>query len=103
MKVITQKPRKRQLIVAWSGGLLNALLWARLVARLWAARPENLAIQLLYALTTPLIKPFQRLDAHQPRFGAVLELSTLALISGLLLLSYLTWWFLQPNQQISNA
>jgi len=103
MRVTAQRPRKRQLSVAWSGGLLNALLGARLIARLWAARPDNLAIQLLYTLTTPLIKPFQRLDAHQPRFGAVLELSTLALLSSLLLISYLTWWFLQPKQQISDA
>jgi len=103
MRVTAQRPRKRQLIVAWSGGLLNALLLARLIARLCAARPDNLAIQLLYTLTTPLVKPFQRLDAHQPRFGAVLELSTLALLSGLLLISYLTWWFLQPKQQISDA
>ena len=59
-------------------GALEALLLARLVLRLFAARPENAAFAALYALTAPFRMPLAALDAGQPRFGAVLELSTLA-------------------------
>lgn len=60
-------------------GAVEALLLARLVLRLFAARPDNPAFSTLFALTWPLVAPFAALDAGQPKFGAVLELSTLAL------------------------
>jgi hypothetical protein len=65
-------------IVAYILGAAEALLLARLVLHLVAARPDNPAIAALYAITTPPA-PLARLDAGQPRFGATLELSTLAL------------------------
>lgn len=52
---------------------------ARLVLRLFAARPDNPAIAVLLRITEPLIVPLAFLDAGQPRFGAVLECSSLAL------------------------
>jgi uncharacterized protein YggT (Ycf19 family) len=60
-------------------GVLEALLLARLLARLLAARIENPAIAALYRLSDPLIMPLAALDAGQPRFGSILELSTLVL------------------------
>lgn len=59
-------------------GALEALLLARLVLRMLAARPENPVFAALFAVTAPLRAPLALLDAGQPRFGAVLELSTLA-------------------------
>ena len=66
-------------IIAYIMGGLTALLLARLVLRLFAARPDNPIFAALFAITTPL-RAFAALDAGQPRFGAVLEFSTLALI-----------------------
>lgn len=67
-------------------GVLEGALLVRLVASLLAARPDNRAIELVLALTTPLIGPFRALDqiTGQPQFGARLELSS---ISAMLLLS----------------
>jgi uncharacterized protein YggT (Ycf19 family) len=79
-----------QLIVLLTG-VLEALLLARLVARLLAARPDNLFIEALYRVTQPLVLPLQALDAQQPRFGAVLELSTLVLVVVVPLLGYGLW------------
>lgn len=61
-------------------GAVEGLLLARLVALLFAARPDNWVFDALFALTTPLVWPWQSLDrwAGQPRFGARLELATLA-------------------------
>jgi hypothetical protein len=60
-------------------GVLEGLLVARLMALLFAARPDNPAIGLLLAITTPLTAPFRAIDqlAQQPQFGARLELATL--------------------------
>lgn len=66
-------------IFAYGLGGIEALLLARLVLRLLAARPDNPSIQLVLGITAPLIAPLAGLDTAQPRFGAVLELSTLAL------------------------
>lgn len=60
-------------------GAVEALLLARLVLRLFAARPDNPFVAGLLGLTQPLVAPLAALDAAQPRFGAALELSTLAL------------------------
>ncbi len=79
-----------RLIISLTGGC-QMLLLARLLARLLAARPDNPAIQVLYALTDPLVLPLRSLDAQQPRFGSLLEFSTLALLVILPVLGYLLW------------
>jgi uncharacterized protein YggT (Ycf19 family) len=78
-------------------GMVVMLLLARLVARLLAARPTNPTISLLYAITEPLRLPLRFLDAQQPRFGATLEFSTLALIGLLLVLGYILWRLSLPR------
>jgi hypothetical protein len=75
-------------IVAYVLGAIEALLLARLVLRLMAARPDNPAIAALYWMTTPP-SPLAALDAGQPRFGATLELSTLALFVLILIVGLL--------------
>src|SRR5688500_2180887 len=65
-------------IIAYMLGGITAILLVRLVLRLVAARPENPLIAALLAITTP--HALAALDVGQPRFGAVLEFSTLALI-----------------------
>ncbi|MEI7644340.1 MAG: YggT family protein [Chloroflexales bacterium] len=72
--------RARRLVPAlvWVAGAAEALLLARLLARLLAARPDSPAFAALYCVTWPLIAPLAALDAAQRQFGAVLELSTLA-------------------------
>jgi len=67
-------------IIAYLVGALDALLLARLVLRLFAARPDNPVVQVLLGATAPLVLPLAFLDARQPRFGAVLEFSTLVCI-----------------------
>lgn len=54
-----------------------ALLLARVIVLLMAARPDNAGITLLLAMTEPLVWPLQWLDATQPRFGARFERGTL--------------------------
>ncbi|MFL5806317.1 MAG: YggT family protein [Roseiflexaceae bacterium] len=66
-------------IIAYLIGGAEALLLARLLLRLLAARPDNPFVRALLWATTPLAAPLAFLDASQPRFGAVLEFSTLAL------------------------
>lgn len=78
-------------VVAALTGAYESLLLARLLARLLAARPDNPAIQALYALTDPLVGLLHPLDAQQPRFGAVLELSTLTLILLVPVFGYIVW------------
>jgi uncharacterized protein YggT (Ycf19 family) len=67
-------------ILLWAIGALQGLLLARLVLRLFAARPDNPVIAVLFGLTEPLRAPVAFLDAGQPQFGAVLEFSTLVLL-----------------------
>jgi hypothetical protein len=71
-------------IIAYMLGGIEALLLARLVLRLLAARPDNPIFAALFAVTAPP-PVLGWLDAGQPRFGATLEFSTLALIVLLLL------------------
>jgi hypothetical protein len=77
--------------IAWLCGALWGLLLARLVLRLFAARPDNAFVAALYNITGPLVAPLAALDAGQPRFGAVLELSTLALVVALPAVCLLIW------------
>jgi uncharacterized protein YggT (Ycf19 family) len=77
--------------VAWTVGAIEGLLLARLLARLLAARPDNPLIQVLDALTAPLLFVLRPLDAGQPRFGAVLEFSTLTLMVVVLGVGFLLW------------
>ena len=66
-------------IIAYVLGGFTAMLLARLVLRLFAARPDNPIFAALFAITMPP-HVLAALDAGQPRFGAVLEFSTLTLI-----------------------
>ena len=66
-------------ILAYSIGGMEGLLLARLVLRLFAARPDNLFVRVFLDATGPLLVPLAFLNSGQPRYGATLELSTLAL------------------------
>ncbi|HMQ33428.1 MAG TPA: YggT family protein [Chloroflexaceae bacterium] len=78
-------------MLIWAAGALEALLLARLLARLLAARPDNPAFALLYAITGPLVAPLRALDYDQPPFGAALEFSTLIMAICVPLLAYVAW------------
>ncbi len=78
---------------------METLLLLRLVAKLLAARPDNAVIQHLYRLTNPPAHALGFLDFHQPRFGAILELSTLALLILLPMAGYLLYsLFARPQK-----
>jgi uncharacterized protein YggT (Ycf19 family) len=78
IRILDLLARERDMrIIAYLVGALDALLCARLVLRLFAARPDNPVVQALLGITAPLVLPLAFLDAQQPRFGAVLEFSTL--------------------------
>jgi uncharacterized protein YggT (Ycf19 family) len=83
-------------LVAWITGAIEALLLARLLARLLAARPDNPAVQALYSLTDPLVFPLRWLDTQQPQFGAVFELSTLAMALLVPLVGFVLWRLVTP-------
>lgn len=80
--------------LVWAAGAAEALLLARLLARLLAARPDSPTVAALYALTWPLVAPLSALDAAQRRFGAVLELSAIASAILMPVLAYLLWSWL---------
>lgn len=82
-------------LIAWVVGTVGALLLARLLARLLAGRAENPVLHLLYNITDPLVAPLARLNAGQPHFGAVLELSTLVALVLLLTVGYGVWRLLR--------
>ena len=71
---------RRYLGVDLIAGIVEGLLLVRLVGLLFAARPDNRVLNLLLDLCVPLVWPWMWLDqwAGQPRFGARLELATLA-------------------------
>lgn len=83
------------LLLALCAGAVEALLLARLVARLLAARPDNPSIQLLYALTGPLAAPFAALNYDQPPYGAALEFGTLVMAIVVPAAAYLAWILLR--------
>lgn len=71
---------QRRLIPAAIFGAAAALLLARLLLRLLAARPNNPVFSWFLGVTTPPAFLAALMDAGQPRFGATLEFSTLALM-----------------------
>lgn len=91
------------ILVVWAAGVLEALLLARLVARLLAARPDSPAVTLLYGITGPLVAPLRALDFDQPPFGAALELSTLTLAICVPLVAYLAWVLLTRRNSRPGA
>lgn len=91
--LLGQRLRVRDAI-ALLGGALSGLLIARLVLKLLAARPDSPAITWLYALSGPLVAPFAALDRDQPRFGAILELSTLTTLIVVMIITGLGWLWL---------
>lgn len=74
-------------MIAGLAGAGAALLVARLLLRLLAARPDNPVFALFLAATSPPPALAAVLDAGQPRLGATLEFSTLALVLLLLVLA----------------
>jgi hypothetical protein len=84
-------------IAAYILGVIEALLLARFVLRVLAARPDNPVVAALMGLTWPLVAPFAALDAGRPQFGAILEFSSpapimLLLIGILVVLPILSKW-----------
>lgn len=95
--------KRGAMLLVWCAGALEALLLARLVARLLAARPDNPALMILYGVTGPLVTPLRALDYDQPPFGAALEFSTLALAICVPPLVYLAWVLLGRRNRASAA
>lgn len=95
MEKIHKNPVNWGAILVGAAGVVEALLLARLVARLLAARPDNPSFALLFALTEPLVAPLRALDYDQPPFGAALEFSTLVMATLVPLAAYLAWTLLQ--------
>lgn len=79
-------------------GAVEGALIARFVLRLFAARPDNPAVQALYAVTQPIIAPLHALDAGQPQYGASLEFATLTLLVVLPLIVALMWKLSENHQ-----
>ena len=94
---------KRLLIVAYLFGGLGALLCARLLLRLFAARPDNPFFRALLDATAPLVAPLSFLDAGQPRFGAILEFSTLVCILLLILVGLAVGWLMKRRAVIAHG
>lgn len=103
MSNISPVDRRLAAALVAAAGALEALLLARLVARLLAARPDNLAVTMIYGITRPLVTPLAALDYDQPPFGAALEFSTLALALLVPLLAYLAWALLAPRNKGRHA
>jgi uncharacterized protein YggT (Ycf19 family) len=81
----------------WLIGALEGLLLARLIARLFAARPDNPVFQALLSVTDLLRAPLAALDSAQPRFGATLEYSTLVLLVVLPAVALVVWRVLERS------
>src|SRR3954447_14528287 len=71
---------KKRLSVSMVVGAMEGVLLVRLVGLLLAVRPGNMVYALLLAISAPLVWPWLWIDRalRQPRFGARLELATLA-------------------------
>lgn len=66
-------------LLGLAGGVIEALLLVRLVAQLFAVRPDQDVLQYILLITAPLVQLFSFFDRGQPLFGARLEFSTLTL------------------------
>jgi hypothetical protein len=86
-----KKMHLRARIFVWAVGAAEALLLARLLARLLAARPDSPAFATLYLVTWPLVAPLAALDYPQRQFGAVLEIATLVMAILVPTIAYLLW------------
>jgi hypothetical protein len=95
---LAKKMQTRATILAraltWGSGVIEALLLARLLARLLAARPDSPAFAALYLVTWPMVAPLAILDNAQRQFGATLELSTLTVAILMPVITYLLWIWL---------
>jgi hypothetical protein len=71
-----------------------------LVGLLFAARPDNRALNVLFDLVAPLIWPWLWLDrlAGQPHFGARLELATIAAML-MVAMFYAFWWRVRSRRR----
>jgi hypothetical protein len=87
----------------WVSGAAEGLLIARLVLRLFAARPDNPVVAALIAVTEPLRWPLAALDVAQPQFGAVLEISTLSLVVLLPALAAVVWRMLGRGEGVRSG
>ena len=80
-----------QRVFVYLCGLLEGLLAARLIVRLFAGRPDNPVFDALLRVTEPLRVILAFLDAGQPRLGSSLEYSTLVMLIVLPVLAYVIW------------
>lgn len=80
-------------------GVIEGLLLARIVAQLFAARPDHPVLNALLALTAPLVAPFQFLDrwTNQPEWGARLDVAALAMLVALLAIALVIAKFVQKR------
>lgn len=70
--------------------LVCALLTVRLIALLFAARPDNSALLLMLNISDVLVWPLAWIDATQPQFGARFERGTLLMVVlGILVLRFM--------------
>lgn len=70
--------------------LMCALLTVRLIALLFAARPDNSALLLMLNISDVLVWPLAWIDATQPQFGARFERGTLLMVVlGILVLRFM--------------
>lgn len=97
-------PHKAQWVAVCIGVIAGALL-TRLAALLFAARPDNTFVAALLTLTAPLTSPFGVLDriAGQPRFGAQLDLATMAALLVLGCVTLALQWFSASRSSGSNT
>lgn len=96
-----EKFHSLRLIWALGCGIIEALLLTRLAIRLLAVRLESSLWEWIALGSDLLIQPLRSLDAAQPQFGAILELSTLTLAICVPMIGYLGWWLLSPKNLIA--
>lgn len=86
-------------------GVVEGVLLARLVALLFAARPDNTMVGAVLALSAPVVWPFGGLDrwAGQPLYGARLELATVAAMAATLLAALIAAAWAPRRMEKNNA
>lgn len=80
---------RREQIVYFIFGVIEALIIIRVILRLLAANPDAAFTSLIYTLTAPLIAPFEGVFPTPHSNGSVLELSSLLAVIVYALLAYL--------------